>query len=163
MAVSPGSPFRPRLRLCHRSSTPPRRTADHWCPVFYAVASLGLPYESVLVFALLGILSRPWQHGNLKLPAALQRVLQKVLVTPEMHRVHHSSATNDGNRNFSVIFPWWDRWFGTYAAQPVDGRSALRFGLADRQNASDVTFFRLLLAPLGEMQRLRFGRQLSRK
>jgi len=123
----------------------------------------GVPYESVLAFALLGILSGPWQHGNLKLPAALQRVLQKALVTPEMHRVHHSSTAGDGSRNFSIIFPWWDRWFGTYAAQPVDGWSALRFGLADRQNAGDVTFFRLLIAPLGVMPRLRFGRQLVRK
>ncbi len=123
----------------------------------------GLPYESVLVFALLGILAGPWQHGNLKLPAALQRVLQKVLVTPEMHRVHHSSVANDGNRNFSIIFPWWDRWFGTYARAPVDGWSTLRFGLVDRQNAGDVTFFRLLCEPLGVMPPLRFARQFFRK
>jgi sterol desaturase/sphingolipid hydroxylase (fatty acid hydroxylase superfamily) len=123
----------------------------------------GLPYESVLVFALLGIISSPWQHGNVKLPRAIQRYVSLMLVTPEMHRVHHSSVAIDGNRNFSAIFPWWDRWFGTYAKAPVDGWSALRFGLAERQNASDVTFFKLLLEPLGLKPRLRFGRQFFRR
>ncbi len=123
----------------------------------------GLPYESVLVFALLGILSSPWQHGNLKLPVGIQRYLRWVLVTPEMHRVHHSSAAIDGNRNFSAIFPWWDSWFGTYAKAPIDGWSALRFGLAERQNADDVTFFKLLFEPLGVMPRLRFDRRFFRR
>jgi sterol desaturase/sphingolipid hydroxylase (fatty acid hydroxylase superfamily) len=109
----------------------------------------GLPYESVLVFALLGVLSGPWQHGNLRLPNRLQRYLGQVLVTPEMHSIHHSSSAIDGNRNFSVIFSWWDRAFGTYAMQPVSGWSTLRFGLAEKQNPGDVTFWKLLLEPVG--------------
>ncbi|MFZ9086897.1 MAG: sterol desaturase family protein [Steroidobacteraceae bacterium] len=122
----------------------------------------GLPYESVLIFALLGIISSPWQHGNLKLPTAIERYVSLVLVTPEMHRIHHSSAAIDGNRNFSAIFKWWDGLLGTYARAPIDGWSALRFGLAERQNAGDVTFFKLLFEPLGVMPRLRFDRRLTR-
>ena len=109
----------------------------------------GLPYESVLLFALLGLLSGPWQHGNVRLPNGWQRFLERVLVTPEMHSIHHSTSAIDGNRNFSVIFPWWDRGFGTYAKQPVSGWTELRFGLAEKQNPGDVTFWKLLLEPVG--------------
>lgn len=115
----------------------------------------GLPYESVLAFALLSVLAGPWQHGNLRLPVAVQPYLRRVLVTPEMHKVHHSSVAGDGNRNFSIVFPWWDSLFGTYAHGPSNGWPDLRFGLADRQNPSDVTFVKLLFAPFGRIPTLR--------
>jgi sterol desaturase/sphingolipid hydroxylase (fatty acid hydroxylase superfamily) len=117
--------------------------------LFAHVVLWGLPYESVLAFALLSVVAGPWQHGNLRLPVALQRCLGTVLVTPEMHKVHHSSVAGDGNRNFSIVFPWWDSLFGTYANGPSNGWHDLRFGLADRQNPCDVTFFKLLFEPFG--------------
>jgi sterol desaturase/sphingolipid hydroxylase (fatty acid hydroxylase superfamily) len=68
-------------------------------------------------------------HSNVRLPLALDRALRLVMVTPDMHRVHHSVDVKEGDSNFSTLFPWWDRLFGTYQDQPAAGHARMAFGV----------------------------------
>jgi len=69
------------------------------------------------------------EHSNVRLPPALDRVLRFVIVTPDMHRVHHSVDVREGESNYSNLFPWWDRLFGTYLDQPAAGHARMTFGV----------------------------------
>src|SRR3546814_14935330 len=93
------------------------------------VAALGPPAAAVLVFEVLLNASSMFNHANLRLPLALDRVLRWLVVTPDMHRVHHSIYPNETNSNFGFNLPWWDRLLGTYRAQPRDGHDAMTIGL----------------------------------
>jgi sterol desaturase/sphingolipid hydroxylase (fatty acid hydroxylase superfamily) len=81
------------------------------------IAVLGAPAAAVLVFEVLLNATAMFNHANLKLPEAVDRVLRRLLVTPDMHRVHHSMEVAEANSNFGFNLPWWDRLFGTYRAQ----------------------------------------------
>ncbi len=97
------------------------------------VAALGPPAVAVLIFeALLGVLPL-FNHANLRLPKGLDRWLRLVVVTPDMHRVHHSVRSGETNSNFGFNVPWWDRLMGTYRSQPVDGHEAMLIGLPEHQ------------------------------
>ncbi len=100
------------------------------------VAALGPPAVAVLIFeGLLGVLPL-FNHANLRLPARLDRVLRLVVVTPDMHRVHHSVRREETNSNFGFNVPWWDRLMGTYRAQPADGHEGMTIGLPEHQAGS---------------------------
>jgi sterol desaturase/sphingolipid hydroxylase (fatty acid hydroxylase superfamily) len=86
-----------------------------------AVAALGPPVAAVLVFELALNATSMFNHGNVRLPLAADRALRWLLVTPDMHRVHHSAVPRETNSNFGFSLPWWDRIFGTYLAQPAAG------------------------------------------
>jgi len=97
------------------------------------VAALGAPAVAVLIFeALLGVLPL-FNHSNLRLPAGLDRVLRLVVVTPDMHRVHHSIERAETNSNYGFNVPWWDRLMGTYRAQPAAGHEGMVIGLPEQQ------------------------------
>jgi sterol desaturase/sphingolipid hydroxylase (fatty acid hydroxylase superfamily) len=96
---------------------------------FAAVVVLGPPALAVIVFEVLLNATAVFNHGNLRLPAAVDRVLRLLVVTPDMHRVHHSVHAHETNSNFGFSIPWWDRLFGTYQAQPDDGHVAMSIGL----------------------------------
>jgi len=98
---------------------------------FAAVAAIGAPVVAVLLFEVLLNATSMFNHGNVRLPAGLDRVLRWVVVTPEMHRVHHSVHPEETNRNFGFNLPWWDRLLGTYTAQPRDGHEGMTIGLRD--------------------------------
>lgn len=83
---------------------------------FAVIAVLGAPAAAVLVFEVLLNASAMFNHANLKLPAGIDRVLRWLLVTPDMHRIHHSVEAAEANSNFGFNLPWWDRLFGTYRA-----------------------------------------------
>jgi len=103
------------------------------------VAALGLPPGSVFLSTLLSTFIAFVEHANVKTPARLERVLRWMLVTPEMHRVHHSRERREGRSNFGATFPWWDRLLGTYVAQPSAGHDRIAFGVAgfeDRKHLS---------------------------
>jgi sterol desaturase/sphingolipid hydroxylase (fatty acid hydroxylase superfamily) len=74
-----------------------------------------------------------FNHGNIRMPAALDRVLRRVVVTPDMHRVHHSVSHDEHSHNFGFNFPWWDRLLGTYRDQPVAGHRDMAIGLDEYQ------------------------------
>ncbi|HFQ89744.1 MAG TPA: sterol desaturase family protein, partial [Desulfobulbus sp.] len=78
------------------------------------VAALGPPVAAVLLFEILLNGTAMFNHGNIRLPRSVDRVLRLLVVTPDMHRVHHSVIIRETNSNFGFNFPWWDRLFGTY-------------------------------------------------
>lgn len=103
------------------------------------VVLLGPPALAVLLFEIgLNCLAM-FNHANIRLPGAADRFLRLVVVTPDMHRVHHSTDMREANRNFGFNFPWWDRVFATYKAQPDLGHEGMAIGLnifRDRKNQS---------------------------
>jgi sterol desaturase/sphingolipid hydroxylase (fatty acid hydroxylase superfamily) len=90
---------------------------------------LGAPAVSVLIFEVLLNATSMFNHSNIRMPLGIDRVLRWLVVTPDMHRVHHSHYANETNSNFGFNLPWWDRVFGTYRAQPVDGHLNMTLGL----------------------------------
>jgi hypothetical protein len=70
-----------------------------------------------------------FNHGNVRMPVALDRVLRWIVVTPDMHRVHHSVVVQESNSNFGFNLPWWDRLFGTYRDQPAAGHIDMKLGV----------------------------------
>lgn len=111
------------------------------------VAALGAPPVAVVVFEILLNAAALFNHANIALPARVDRWLRLVLVTPDMHRVHHSIDPVETNSNFGFSVPWWDRLFGTYRAQPAAGHTAMRIGLTRFRSARDQWIDRLLLQP----------------
>lgn len=112
-----------------------------------AVAALGPPAAAVLVFEVVLNATAMFNHGNLRLPVRFDQVLRWFVVTPDMHRVHHSSVPAEANRNFGFNLPWWDRLLGTYRAQPAAGHERMTIGLERFREARDHRLDRLLLQP----------------
>lgn len=113
-----------------------------------AVLALGAPPLSVLLFELLLNATSMFNHANLALPDRVDRVLRRLLVTPDMHRVHHSWHRDETDSNFGFSLSWWDRLFGTYRDQPRDGHRGMTIGLADFRDPADLRLDRMLLQPL---------------
>jgi sterol desaturase/sphingolipid hydroxylase (fatty acid hydroxylase superfamily) len=89
-----------------------------------------------------------FNHGNIKLPAALDRILRLLIVTPDMHRVHHSVEQDESNRNFGFNLSLWDHLFDTYRQQPRAGHERMVVGIQNYRELRDVTSFKgLLLLP----------------
>jgi sterol desaturase/sphingolipid hydroxylase (fatty acid hydroxylase superfamily) len=93
------------------------------------VAALGPPAVAVLIFEVLLNGTALFNHGNVRMSPVIDRVLRLAVVTPDMHRVHHSMRRDETNSNFGFCFPWWDRWFGTYRAQPEGGHDGMQLGI----------------------------------
>ena len=93
------------------------------------VVALGAPPEAVIVFEIVLNGTAMFNHSNWKLPLALDRTLRIVLVTPDMHRVHHSAKGDETDSNYGFNLPWWDRMFGTYIDQPEAGHDGMTIGL----------------------------------
>jgi sterol desaturase/sphingolipid hydroxylase (fatty acid hydroxylase superfamily) len=88
-----------------------------------------------------------FNHGNIKIPERIDRFLRLFVVTPDMHRVHHSVIMKENNSNFGFNIPWWDWLFGTYIAQPGLGHEEMSIGLKEFRNVEAVTLDRMLTAP----------------
>ncbi len=112
-----------------------------------AVMALGPPAAAVLVFEVLLNGTSMFNHGNIRLPARLDRALRWIVVTPDMHRVHHSIVPAETDSNFGFNLPWWDRLFGTYRAQPRDGHEQMTIGLDAFRATGELHLHRLLLQP----------------
>ena len=112
-----------------------------------AVAALGPPATAVLVFEVVLNATSMFNHGNLRLPEGVDRVLRLLVVTPDMHRVHHSVVIRELNSNYGFNLPWWDRLFGTYRAQPSRGHESMPIGLSQFRNPVALSLPRLLLLP----------------
>jgi len=111
------------------------------------VAALGAPVLAVLLFELLLSSSSLFNHANARMPGGLDRALRWILVTPDMHRVHHSVAPGETNSNFGFTVPWWDRLFGTYRAQPAAGHEAMTIGVEGFRGENELRLDRMLLQP----------------
>ena len=111
------------------------------------VAALGLPALAALVFEVLLNGTSLFNHGNIRLNEGFDRMLRLFIVTPDMHRVHHSVIIRETNSNFGFNFPWWDRFFGTYRAEPAAGHEAMIIGNAQFRDAQILTLRKLLVLP----------------
>ena len=105
---------------------------------FAAIAVLGPPVVAVVLFEVLLNATAMFNHGNIRLPSALDRVLRWFVVTPDMHRVHHSIEDDEANSNFGFNLPWWDRLFGTYREQPRAGHLGMTIGIRDHRDPCEV-------------------------
>ena len=96
---------------------------------FAVIMLLGPPVVAVVVFEVVLNATAMFNHGNVHMPVGLDRLLRLVVVTPDMHRVHHSVEDDETNSNFGFNLPWWDRLFETYRAQPRVGHEAMTIGI----------------------------------
>lgn len=112
-----------------------------------AVASLGAPPVAVITFEVLLNATSMFNHANARLPPWLDRTLRLVLVTPDMHRVHHSIDPAETNSNFGFSLPWWDYVFATYRAAPRLGQHGMILGIEQFRNPADERFDRMWLIP----------------
>jgi sterol desaturase/sphingolipid hydroxylase (fatty acid hydroxylase superfamily) len=111
------------------------------------VAALGAPVSAVVIFEVLLNASSLFNHGNLRIPAEIDRWLRLILVTPDMHRVHHSIIASETDSNFSFNLPWWDRLLGTYREQPREGHIGMTIGLKEFRDAGKLGVGYLLMLP----------------
>jgi sterol desaturase/sphingolipid hydroxylase (fatty acid hydroxylase superfamily) len=112
-----------------------------------AVAAFGIPVPAVLIFEVILNATSMFNHSNVYLPLGLDRFLRLLVVTPDMHRVHHSVTIRETNSNFGFNFPWWDRLLGTYRPQPAAGHNGMTIGLAQFRDVKWQNLFRMLVLP----------------
>jgi sterol desaturase/sphingolipid hydroxylase (fatty acid hydroxylase superfamily) len=111
------------------------------------VMMLGAPPIAVIVFEILLNATAMFNHGNVQLSAKTDRYLRMLLVTPDMHRVHHSVIRQETDSNFGFNLTWWDRVFGTYRNQPEHGHLGMTIGLEDYRTEQDQQLGRMLVQP----------------
>ncbi len=112
-----------------------------------AIVILGAPAAAVLIFEVLLNATSMFNHGNVSLPPALDRWLRLAVVTPDMHRVHHSVIRTETDSNFGFNLPWWDRIFGTYQDQPKEGHDGMTIGLPIFRDPVWLRLHRLVVQP----------------
>lgn len=112
------------------------------------VTLLGAPAVAVLIFEVLLNATSMFNHGNVRLPEWLDRRLRLVVVTPDMHRVHHSIVRRETDSNFGFNLPWWDRLFGTYRDQPGAGHLGMTLGIEAFRDPRELRLDRMLIQPL---------------
>ncbi len=105
---------------------------------FATIVLLGAPALAVVVFEVLLSACAMFNHGNIRLSPTVDRVLRWFLVTPDMHRVHHSVEDDESNSNFGFNLTWWDRLFGTYAEQPRAGQQGMTIGIHGHTDPQEV-------------------------
>jgi sterol desaturase/sphingolipid hydroxylase (fatty acid hydroxylase superfamily) len=113
-----------------------------------AVAALGAPAVAVLVFEVLLNATTMFNHANIKVPQPLDRFVRLVVVTPDMHRVHHSVRREETGSNFGFSLPWWDWVFRTYRDQPADGHDRMIMGIESFRDPGELQLARMLLQPV---------------
>jgi len=112
-----------------------------------AVIVIGPPVAAVILFEILLNGTSMFNHGNIRMPHNVDRLLRLVVVTPDMHRVHHSVVIKETNSNFGFNFPWWDRVFNTYRDQPAAGHDTMAIGLSQFRDEKRLTLPWLLALP----------------
>jgi sterol desaturase/sphingolipid hydroxylase (fatty acid hydroxylase superfamily) len=114
---------------------------------FAAIILLGIPPEAALLFEIILNASAMFNHGNINLPTKIDYLLRYILVTPDMHRVHHSTIPLETNSNYGFNIPIWDRLFRSYSDQPIEGHQKMRIGLDQFREAEDRRLDKMLLQP----------------
>ena len=126
------------------------------------IVALGPPALAVLMFEVLLNATSMFNHGNIRIPSGLDRMLRWILVTPDMHRVHHSVNPSETNSNFGFNVPWWDRLLGTYLAQPAEGHESMTIGVNQFRTVHDLRLDQMLLQPFrGRIDSYPIGRRGS--
>ena len=127
------------------------------------VLLIGPSVFAVFIFALLLNLFAMFNHANLRLPLSVDRVLRLFVVTPDMHRVHHSTVKQETDSNFGFSISLWDRLFGTYTAQPAAGHDDVVIGLDEYQSDHPNELWWSLLLPFHDRYRAKEGAGYKRK
>lgn len=112
-----------------------------------AVLALGVPALAVLMFEVLLNATSMFNHSNVALPPRLEPIARWLVVTPQMHQVHHSIERAETDSNFGFNLPWWDRLFGTYRAEPAAGEERMTIGLPVFRDVAELRIVRLLTQP----------------
>jgi sterol desaturase/sphingolipid hydroxylase (fatty acid hydroxylase superfamily) len=118
------------------------------------IVLVGVPAGAFLVFEVLLNGTSVFNHGNIRINPAVDRFLRLVLVTPDMHRVHHSVIIRERDSNYGFNLPWWDRLLGTYTDQPRDGHEDMVIGLANFRDPKALSLPRLLMLPFTGWRKL---------
>ena len=127
---------------------------------FAVIAVLGAPAAAVLIFEVLLNATSMFNHSNVRIPAGIDRVLRWFVVTPDMHRIHHSILSRETNSNFGFNLPWWDHLLGTYRAQPEAGHEGMTIGIEQFRDPRELRLDRMLLQPFrGDAGRYPIGHQ----
>jgi sterol desaturase/sphingolipid hydroxylase (fatty acid hydroxylase superfamily) len=111
------------------------------------IVALGAHAAGVLIFEALLNATSMFNHANVRMPARLDALLRRIVVTPDMHRVHHSIERVETDSNFGFNLSWWDRLFGTYRSEPRAGHLAMTLGIEDFRSPRELRLDRLLLQP----------------
>ena len=109
------------------------------------VMIIGAPPLAVIIFEVLLNATAMFNHSNVRLNTTLDKYLRLLVVTPDMHRVHHSVEEDETNSNFGFSLPWWDRLFGTYRDQPRNGHKYMTIGIHDFNRPRQVTWLHSML------------------
>jgi sterol desaturase/sphingolipid hydroxylase (fatty acid hydroxylase superfamily) len=133
----------------------PIETLTNAFVVLFALAAVGMPVYAILLYALLQPLHSLFCHANLALPPAIDRWLRLLVVTPDMHATHHSIRLDEGNSNFGMVFPWWDRLFRTYCKRPAQGMAALQVGITELAQQAPPGMLGLLGLPFAASRKVR--------
>jgi sterol desaturase/sphingolipid hydroxylase (fatty acid hydroxylase superfamily) len=112
-----------------------------------SVAALGAPPLAVLIFEVALNATAMFNHSNIRLSENVDRVLRLLVVTPDMHRVHHSVIIRETNSNYGFNLPWWDRLLGTYKEKPEKGHTEMVIGLSQYRDPQKLSLPRLLILP----------------
>lgn len=111
------------------------------------IIALGIPATAVLIFEVVLNGMAMFNHSNIDLPRPLDRLLRPMLVTPDMHRVHHSVIPHETDSNYGFNFSFWDRLFGTYNDQPEAGHQGMKIGLNQYRGETSSRLGWMLLLP----------------
>ena len=114
---------------------------------FWMILALGPAPLAVFIFEVVLNATAMFNHSNITLPKGLDRVLRFILVTPDMHRVHHSVIVRETNSNFGFNLPWWDRMFQTYIEAPKDDPKTMPIGIESFRDESEAGIKNLLTQP----------------
>ncbi len=130
---------------------------------FAVIIVLGPPILAVILFEILLNATAMFNHSNVRLNLTVDKYLRLFVVTPDMHRVHHSVEADETNSNFGFNLPWWDRVFGTYRAQPRAGHEAMLIGIHEFNSPKQVSWLHsmLMLPFIGKISDYTINRRYS--
>lgn len=112
-----------------------------------SVVLIGASAEAVVIFEVLLNATAMFNHSNVRIPKPLDQLLRYIIVTPDMHVIHHSVRREETNRNFGFNLPWWDRLFGTYLSEPQKGYQEMTIGLDQFRDPGRLTLAKILVLP----------------
>jgi sterol desaturase/sphingolipid hydroxylase (fatty acid hydroxylase superfamily) len=117
------------------------------------IALIGANPAAILIFEVMLNITATFNHSNICLPAKLEKIIRYVLVTPDMHRIHHSVISKETDSNYGFSLSCWDRLFKTYTAEAQSSQTQMAIGLAGFRQAQELGFYRLLLLPFQPLKK----------
>ena len=112
---------------------------------FVTIVALGPTIVALVIFEIVLNAMATFNHANVRLPLRMDHVLRQLIVTPDMHRVHHSVDYDEAKSNFGFNLAFWDRWFGTYRDQPRAGHVQMIIGIQNYRTPGEVTWIHGIL------------------